>query len=77
MPNIRIATLNARPVKNKDQMIVQELTNSDIHEAHITETWTKDTQKDLAWLNQSELCQGQYEISMHNRPGDKRVVVLH
>ena len=53
-------------------MIVQELTNNDINVTLITETWTKDTQEDLAWLNQSELCQGHYEISTHNRPGEKR-----
>ena len=59
-PNIRIARLNARSVKNKnkDQMIVQELTNNDINITLITETWIKDTQEDLAWLNQSELHQG-------------------
>ena len=71
MPNIRIATINARSVKNKDQIIVQECHNNDINSALITETWTKDIQKDLAWLKQSELCQGHYEISTHNRPGGK------
>ena len=71
-PNIRIATVNARSVRNKDQIIVQELTNNNIEVALITETWTKDTQKDQAWLNQSELHQGHYEISTHNRPGETR-----
>ena len=66
MPNIRIATLNARSVRNKDQIIVQQLTNNDIDVALITKTWTKDTQEDRAWLNKSELCQGHYEISTHN-----------
>ena len=58
-------------------MTVQELTNNDIYVSLITETWTKDTQEDLAWLNQSELCQGHYGISTHNRPGEKGVVTLH
>ena len=71
MPNIRIATVNARSVKNKDQIIVQEHTNNDINAALITETWTKDTQEDLAWLSQSKLCWGPYDISIHNRPGKK------
>ena len=52
MPNLRIATINARSVKYKDQIIVQELTNNDINAALITETWTKDTQQDLTWANQ-------------------------
>ena len=72
MPNIRIATINARSVKNKDQIILQEFTSNDINAAVITETWTKYTQEDLAWLNQSELCQDPYEISTHNRLGEKR-----
>ena len=53
-------------------MIVQELTNNDINVTLITETWTKDTQEDLDWLNQSELCQGHYEISTHNRARETR-----
>ena len=77
MPNFRIATLNARSVKYKDQIILQELNNNDINVALITDTWTKDTQGELAWLNQLELCQGPYEISTHNRPGEKGLVVLH
>ena len=71
VPNIRIATINAILVKNEDQIIVQVLTNNDINAVLITKTWTKDTQEDLAWLNQSELYQGHYEISTHNRPGEK------
>ena len=51
MPNIRIATINTRSVKNKDQIILQELTNNDIYAALITETWTKDTQEDPTWCN--------------------------
>ena len=71
MPNIIIATINARSVKNKDQIILPELTNNDINAVLITETWTKDTQEDLAWLNHSELCHGPYGISTHNRLGEK------
>ena len=67
-PNTRIATVNARSVRNKDQIMVQELMNNNIDVALITKTWTKDTQEDLAWLNLSELHQGHYEITSHNRP---------
>ena len=48
MPNIRIATLNARSVKNKDQIILQELNNNNINVVLITEMWTKDRHEDLA-----------------------------
>ena len=72
MPNIRIATLNARSVKNKDQIILQELNNSNMDVALITETWIKDTHEVLVWLNQSKFCHGSYEILTHNRPGERR-----
>ena len=71
MPDIRIATMKARSVKNKDQIILHKLCNNDTNDVLITETWTKDTQEDLAWLNQSEHYQGPYEISTHNRLGEK------
>ena len=71
MPNMRIAILNAITVKNKDQIILQEL-NNNINVALITETSVKDTQKDIGWLNQSDLHQGSYEISTHNRLGERR-----
>ena len=54
------------------KIILQELNNNNIDVAVIIETWIKDTQEDLAWLNQSELHQGPYEISAHNRPGERR-----
>ena len=75
--NIRMVTINARSIKHKDKIIHQDLTNNDINAALIKETWTKDTQENLTWLNQSELCQGPYEISTHNILGEKGVVVLH
>ena len=77
MSNIRTATLNVSSVKNKYQMMLQELNNNNIDVALITEIWIKDTQEDLAWLKQSELCQGSYEISTHNRWVKGGVVVLH
>ena len=60
-----------RSVKNKDQIPIQELNNKNINVALIAETWIKDTLEDLAWLNQSELCQGSYETSTHNRLGER------
>ena len=53
--NMRIATLNARSVKNKDHLIVQQLHEIDTDIAVITETWLKDTDIGKTWLNQSEL----------------------
>ena len=53
MPYLKIATLNARSVKNKDQLLFQELTDNNIDIGLKTETWLKDTQEDEAWVNQS------------------------
>ena len=52
--NMRIATITARLVKNKDHLIVQQLLETDTDIAVITETWLKDTDVDEALLNQSE-----------------------
>ena len=52
---MRIATLNARSVRNKDLLIVQELHNSNVNMAVITETWLKDTEAGNSWLNKSIL----------------------
>ena len=49
--NIRLATLNARLVKNKDLIICQEVNNHKIDIAFITETWLQNTQEDEAWTN--------------------------
>ena len=69
-PYLKIATLNARSVKNKDQLLFQELTDNNIDIGLITETWLKDTQEDEAWVNQSALQQNSYNTWLHNRPSD-------
>ena len=56
-PYLTIATLNARSVKNKDQLLFQELTDNNIDIGLIIETWLKDTQEDEAWVKQSALQQ--------------------
>ena len=51
--NMRIATLKARSVKNKDHFIVQQLHETDVDLAVITETWLKDTDTDKACVIRS------------------------
>ena len=70
--NMRIATLNARSVKNKDHLIVQQLHETDVDLAMIIEIWLKDTDTDKSWLNQSDLRQSNYNILLQNRPGPKK-----
>ena len=78
--NIRIATLNARSVKNKDLIISQELNDHKIDITVITETWLKDTPEDKAWTNQLELIQGNYKVKLHNRHRPKKggeIALIH
>ena len=70
--NIRIATLNARSVRNKAHLIVQELHDSSVDMAVITEAWLKDTEVDNSWLNPSELKQCNYDILAQKRLGPKK-----
>ena len=56
---------------NKDHLIVQQLHETDVDLAVITETWLKDADTDKAWLNQSELRQSNYDILLQNRPDPK------
>ena len=70
IPYLATATLNARSVKNKDQLLFQELADNDIDIGLITETWLKDTQGDEAWVNQLALQQNSYKTWLHNKPGN-------
>ena len=67
---LTVATLNARSVKNMDELLFHELADNSIDIGLITETWLKDTQEDNAWFNQSALQQTSYRTFLHNRPGD-------
>ena len=65
-------TLNARSVRNKDHLIVQELHDSSADMEVITETWLEDTEVYNLCLNQSELKQCNYDVLTQNRPGPKK-----
>ena len=53
--NIRIVTINARSVKNKQQQIVKTIELENIAFIMLTETWLKNTDEDKAWLSISDL----------------------
>ena len=63
---IRLATLNAWSVKNKDEMIVDEFIKAKTDIGLLTETWLKDTPEDQAWVNQSDLTQSNFKLQQHN-----------
>ena len=63
--NIRITTLNAQSVKNKDQLIADYILNTKANYTVITETWLRDT--DDIWIEGSDLNQNGLKIWKRNR----------
>ena len=53
--NIRIATINARSVKNKQLQIAETVELQNIDFIMLTETWLKNMDEDKAWVNTSDL----------------------
>ena len=69
---IRLVTLNARPLKNKDQMLVNEFIKAKIDIGLLTKTWLKDTPEAQAWVNQSDPTQSNFKLQQHNWQGNKK-----
>ena len=65
--NIRITTLNAQSVKNKDQLIADYILNTEANHIVITKTWLRDT--DNIWIEGSDLNQNGLKIWKRNRTG--------
>ena len=74
---MRIATLNARSYKNKDHLIVQQLHETDVDLAMITETWLKDTDTDKAWLNHQNFSNQTMTHYCRTDQVQRKVVALH
>ena len=66
---IKIVTLNASSVKNKDHYIMDCIRNFGWDMAVITETWL--TENDEIWIDTSELTKYRYKILTKNRIGRK------
>ena len=47
-------------------MIVNEFIKTKIDIGLLIETWFKDTPKDQAWINQSDLTQSNFILQQHN-----------
>ena len=64
--NIRIATINVRSIKNKQQQIIEtsKIENTDI--IH-TKTWLKNLDEDKAWIDTSDLHSNNLRIDMVHR----------
>ena len=66
---IKIVTLNARSVKNKDHYIMDCIRTFDWDLVVITETWLPEN--DQNWIDASELSKYGYKIQTKNRIGKK------
>ena len=56
--------------KPRIKIIVEEFIKNRIDIGLLTETWLKDTPKEHAWINQSDLKETIFEIQQHNCPGN-------
>ena len=65
--NIRIATMNTRSVKNKQLQIIKIVELQIIDFIMLTETWLKNTDKDKAWVNTSDLNNNNLRLDTVNR----------
>ena len=63
---VRLATLSARSVRNKDEMRVSEFIKAKVDIVLLTEIWLKDTPENQAWINQSGLMQSNFILQQHN-----------
>ena len=65
--NIRIATINVRSVKNKQQQIVETTELENIDFIRLTEPWLKNTDEDKACINTSDLNNNNLRIDTVSR----------
>ena len=59
---IRVSTVNARSLKHKENLISEEIHNTNSDTGIITETWLKNTDEDDTWAHSSELNNDSYQI---------------
>ena len=64
---ITASTINARSLKHKENLISEEIYNSNSDITIITKTWLRDTEEDNTWTLSSEFNNDSYQISKKNR----------
>ena len=65
--NIRIGTLNARSIKNKEYFILESIKELELDITMFLETWLQDTVMDATWIESCESHSDEYQISVINR----------
>ena len=62
-----MSTVNARPLKHKENLISEEILNNNTDIAVITKMWLKNSDDDDAWTLASELNNYAHQILTKNR----------
>ena len=65
--NIKIATVNTRSIKSKEQILLRELIHNNIDILIVTETWLKNNQKDGLWIEMTDLNTEPFTLHTINR----------
>ena len=63
---VRIAHVNARSIKNKDDLIAEYIDSAKIDFTIITKTWLQDNGIDKGWVSRTSLNNSNYKISTGN-----------
>ena len=48
-------------------MVIQDIQDNNIDITLLMETWLKDNEHDKAWVNQSDLRTGYFDVLTHNK----------
>ena len=68
---VRIAHVNARSIKNKDELIAEYTDLTKIDFTIITETWLQDNETDKGWVSTTTLSNSNYKMSTENHKTGK------
>ena len=68
---VRIAHVNARSIKSKDDLIAEYIDSTKIDFTVITETWLLDNEIDQGWVSTTSLNNPNYKISRENQKTGK------
>ena len=69
--HVQVGTVNACSLKNKDQIVFQELIRNNLDILIITENWLNDSDEGRAWSQLTELNQEPYKLFTSNRKTGK------
>ena len=60
--HVQVGTVNAHSLKNKDQIVFQELIRNNLDILITTETWLNDSDEDKAWSHLTDFNQEPYKL---------------